>query len=194
MNTTEKKQSLLDTLYEPYKKCLECPLGSQGRQKIVFGDGNPDAKIMFIGEAPGKQEDATGIPFVGRAGQLLNRIFTLVGIERNDIFITNIVKCRPPKNRKPTPLENNRCKKILLINQIKIIDPVIICTLGATALEGLYEKEIKISQVRGNPLIIDGKTIIPTFHPAYILRNPKELEKMISDIEKVFSYTTNTKK
>lgn len=120
MNAKMYKQNLLNELYKPYQQCIACPLGSLGRTNVVFGEGNPDAELMFIGEAPGREEDKQGRPFVGRSGQLLNRILELAGIKRPDIFITNIVKCRPPNNRKPLPLEINICKKILLSNQIKI--------------------------------------------------------------------------
>src|SRR5437870_4631307 len=123
MNPKTYKQELLDKLYAPYKKCMECPLGNLGRTHVVFGEGNPDADLMFIGEGPGKEEDEQGRPFVGRSGKLLNHIFEIIGIHRKNVFITNIVKCRPPNNRKPLPIESNTCKSILLLNQIKIIRP-----------------------------------------------------------------------
>src|SRR5205823_4093975 len=126
-------------LYKPYKKCLQCPLGTLGRTNVVFGEGNSDADLMLIGEAPGRYEDEQSKPFVGRSGKLLNRTLELVGLKRNDVFITNIVKCRPPNNRKPLPLESTTCKNILLFNQIKIIRPHIICTLGASALQGFID-------------------------------------------------------
>ena len=115
------KQQLLDTLYEPYKKCLQCPLGFLGRTNVVFGEGNPDANLLFIGEGPGKEEDLQGRPFVGRSGQLLNRALGLVGISRPDVYITNIVKCRPPNNRAPLPIEITTWMNLLLNNKIKIM-------------------------------------------------------------------------
>lgn len=185
------KQQLLDALYAPYKKCMQCPLGGLGRTHVVFGEGNPDARLMFIGEAPGKDEDAQGRPFVGRSGQLLTRILQeIIGVQRMQVFITNIVKCRPPGNRKPFPIENKTCKNLLLLKQIKIIRPSVICTLGASAIEGLLEKEIKITKVRGTQLTFDSITLIPTYHPAYILRNPKELKTMISDIQMAYNLST----
>ena len=184
MNAKMYKQNLLNELYKPYQQCTACPLGSLGRTNVVFGEGNPDAELMFIGEAPGREEDKQGRPFVGRSGQLLNRILELAGIKRPDIFITNIVKCRPPNNRKPLPLEINICKKILLSKQIKIIRPKTICTLGSAAIQGLLEKNVKITKLRGALLQLDAINVIPTYHPAYVLRNPKELETLLNDIKK----------
>lgn len=184
MNIKKQKQELLDKLYAPYKKCLQCPLGSLGRTNVVFGKGNPDARLMFIGEGPGQQEDDQGEPFVGRSGKLLDKIFELLSIDRQEVFITNVVKCRPPQNRKPFPLESSTCKSLLLDHQIEIIKPTVICTLGATSLQGLLNKtDFSISKVRGTILFYKKINLIPTFHPAYILRNPKELQKLINDIQ-----------
>jgi len=177
------KQQQLDALYEPYRKCKECPLGSLGRINVVFGSGNPNARFMFIGEAPGKEEDIQNNPFVGRSGQLLNRALIAANINREDVFITNIVKCRPPKNRRPTPLESTTCKNLLLFNQIKIIEPLVICTLGSTALQELLATpNLKITEVRGILHKIEALTIMPTYHPAYILRNPKKLAILVGDL------------
>lgn len=188
MNKTEKyKQSLLNKLYAPYEKCKACPLGSLGRKNIVFGDGNPDASLMFIGEAPGYQEDLEGKPFVGRSGKLLDTVFGIVGINRSDVFITNIIKCRPPNNRKPTMSEMSTCKKLLLLNQIKIIRPKVICTLGASAIEGLLGHQVKITHLRGKETQYENIPLIPTYHPAYILRNPPQLKTLVEDIKKAFT-------
>lgn len=183
MNPKVFKQQLLDKLYEPYKNCVQCPLGFLGRTQVVFGEGNPDAELMFVGEAPGKDEDLQGKPFVGKSGQLLNRALGLVGISRNDVFITNIVKCRPPNNRVPAPLEIATCTKLFLFNQIKIIRPKIICTLGSIALNALAESPQQITKVRGTILEKDGFTIIPTFHPAYILRNQLQATVWLQDFK-----------
>jgi|ERR1700733_8846896 len=187
------KQHLLDKLYAPYIKCKECPLGSLGRKNVVFGEGNPDAKLMFIGEGPGHDEDIQGRPFVGRSGKLLTKILELSGIDRSDVFISNVVKCRPPNNRKPLENEIATCTDLLLFNQIKIIRPPVICTLGATALQGLIGNyQIKITQVRGKPIVGDNLPniiIMPTYHPAYILRNPPELPKMHEDIQHAYQLT-----
>lgn len=177
------KAALLQELYDAYKKCTACPLGSLGRANVVFGSGNPEAQIMFIGEAPGQEEDRLGKPFVGKSGQLLTKILSILEIDRSDIYISNIIKCRPPNNRKPTYIESNICKKILLFKQIEIIKPTVLCTLGATALEGLIGEPVKMTLMRGIPIKHPLGTIIPTFHPAYILRNNSQLEKMILDIQ-----------
>jgi uracil-DNA glycosylase len=183
MLTNMTKQQQLDALYAPYKKCKECPLGNLGRINVVFGSGNPDARLMLIGEAPGKEEDIQNNPFVGRSGQLLNRALNAANINREDVFITNIVKCRPPKNRRPTPQESTTCKNLLLLNQIKIIQPRVICTLGSTAIQELLAMpKLQITDIRGNIQKINNITIVPTYHPAYILRNPKKLEILINDL------------
>lgn len=187
MNQKETKALLLEKLYEPYKKCLDCPLGNLGRHNVVFGAGNPDAKFMIIGEAPGKDEDEQGVPFVGRSGKLLTQILTSLGIDRKDIFITNSVKCRPPQNRKPTPAEIKTYKDLLLINEIKIIKPKVICTLGSTSIEALLERPIKISEIHGTQLLFDSIPVIPTYHPAYIMRTRKKLPFFINDIQTAYS-------
>jgi uracil-DNA glycosylase len=193
MDVKVYKQHLLDKLYAPYANCKECPLGSLGRTTVVFGEGNPDAKLMFIGEGPGHDEDIQGRPFVGRSGKLLTKILELSGIDRSDVFISNVVKCRPPNNRKPFENEITTCTNLLLFNQIKIIRPHVICTLGATALQGLLNSyEIKITQVRGKPIVghnLPNIIIMPTYHPAYILRNPPELSKMHEDILHAYQLT-----
>ncbi len=185
MNTKNKKKLLLENLYAQYQNCTACPLGFQDRKNIVFGYGNSNALIMFIGEGPGKDEDEQGKPFVGRSGKLLTKILEPVGIKREDVFITNVVKCRPPQNRKPLSVESKTCKNLLLFKQINIIKPKIICTLGASALEALIEQPIKISQIRGTIIHHKTLTILPTYHPAYLLRNRKEIEKFISDMKKL---------
>src|SRR5260221_12782826 len=182
MSSKELKNLQLQKLYEPYKKCISCPLGTLGRKTVVFGSGNPDAKLMIIGEAPGKEEDEQGIPFVGRSGKFLTKILTSLDIDRKEIFITNSVKCRPPQNRKPTPLESKTCKDILLINQINIIQPKVICTLGSAAIEALLEKPVKMGEIHGKRLIFGTSIIIPTYHPAYILRNQKMTDILKQDI------------
>ncbi len=190
MDPKNYKQQLLNQLYEPYKKCLECPLGSLGRTTVVFGEGNPDARLMFVGEGPGKEEDEQGRPFIGRSGQLLNRTIESIGIKRQDIFITNVVKCRPPGNRKPLPIESQTCKNLLLLNQIKIIRPKVICTLGSAAIQGLLEKEIKITRIRGIRMNMGSIIILPTYHPAYVLRNPKMQQIFTQDIQTALEYTS----
>jgi len=188
MNIKEYKQELLNKLYAPYLKCTQCPLGKLGRTNVVFGEGNPDAALLFIGEAPGQEEDRLARPFVGRSGKLLDKILELANIKRANVFITNTVKCRPPNNRKPLENEAYTCTNLFLYNQIKIIRPTVICTLGASALQELLrDYEIKITKLRGKPIVatnLPDYVIIPTFHPAYILRNPKELTTMFNDIKR----------
>jgi len=182
MNAKTYKQSLLDALYAPYRHCTMCPLGTMGRTQVVFGEGNPDADILFIGEGPGASEDEQGRPFVGRSGKLLTKTLEGLGVARAEVFITNIVKCRPPENRQPTHQEAQICTSLFLFNQTKIIRPTIICTLGATALRSLLGDDIKISKTRGTTLSWDGYPLVPTYHPAYILRNATELPTFVQDL------------
>lgn len=177
-----EKQKKLDALYEPYKKCLQCPLGNLGRTQVVFGVGNPDARLMIIGEAPGADEDLKGEPFVGRSGKLLTAILTSLGIAREDVFITNVAKCRPPNNRKPTVQESTICKNLLLFKQIDIIQPRVICTLGASAIEGLLGTKCEITKLRGQEIELHGAIVIPTLHPAYILRKQSERKTLTADL------------
>lgn len=188
MSSKISKEQQLKNLYAPYKQCMACPLATQGRSQVVFGSGSADAEIMLIGEGPGQNEDLQGLPFVGRSGALLNKIFELLEVDRNDFFISNIVKCRPPNNRKPLPQESNTCKNILLHKQIKIVAPKVICTLGGSAAQGLLEQDLKITKIRGTEFSYQGIPLIPTYHPAYILRNPSELECLVNDLRKAISY------
>ncbi len=181
MNRHQFKEELLTALYEPYRHCKGCHFKMPPATQIVFGEGDPNASLMFIGEAPGREEDIQGKPFVGRSGQLLNRILDAISINRQEVFITNIVKCRPPNNRRPLPQEIEVSKPLLLA-QIKIIRPKVICILGSAALEGLIPTPPKISQIRGKQLVWNHIPMIPTYHPAYILRNPQELQTLINDI------------
>jgi uracil-DNA glycosylase family 4 len=182
MNKKTEKQQQLDALYAPYMQCQQCPLATQGRTTVVFGRGNPDARMVIIGEAPGKQEDESGEPFVGRSGKLLTQLCNEIGITQADIFITNVVKCRPPQNRKPLPIEISTCKKILLHKQLDIIQPTIICTLGAVATQGILNQSLKITAHRGVPIEYNTMLVMPTYHPAYALRNPKERETLKKDL------------
>lgn len=193
MDVATYKQQLLDELYEPYKKCMQCPLAIQGRTNVVFGEGNPDAKFMLIGEGPGADEDEQGRPFVGRSGRLLTKTLEKIGILREMIFITNIVKCRPPNNRKPLPIESKTCKSILLSKQIKIIRPRVICTLGASSLEGLLEQKVFITKIHGLEIPYESSVIIPAYHPAYVLRNPSAFAEFYNDIKKAYKVSTGTK-
>ena len=183
MDPREYKEELLQSLYSTYDSSMPCHLGYKDRTNVVFGEGNADAELMFIGEGPGKEEDKQGRPFVGRSGQLLNRALAHVGIDRKDVYITNIVKCRPPGNRAPTPLEASTCMNKFLYNQIKIIRPRIICTLGSVALNNLLGKPSSIGKMRGKQLDWEGFRIIPTYHPAYILRNQSQGSTWLEDFK-----------
>lgn len=171
----------LQELERRINQCMKCELGKT-RTKFVFGDGNPNASIMFIGEAPGADEDIQGIPFVGRAGQLLTKLLKTVGIERKDVYICNILKCRPPNNRKPLPSEIEMCKPYLL-KQIELIQPKVIVALGATAIEGLFNIKKKMSDLRGNILYFNKIPVIVTYHPAALLRNPTWENDFINDLK-----------
>ena len=166
MNTTLSK---LDELKKQVEKCKACSL-CETRNNIVFPDGSQTASIMFIGEAPGDNEDKTGIPFIGRAGQLLRKFMFEAGFEQNDFYIANIIKCRPPKNRKPTPTEKASCRGFL-DEQIELVNPKIIVLVGSTALESfINEKKLTITKARGNIYEINGRKFFPIFHPSYLLR------------------------
>ncbi len=157
-------------LYDGIHECLKCPLG-QTRTKFVFGTGSQKADVMFIGEAPGADEDAQGEPFVGRAGQLLNKIIEAVGMKREDVYICNILKCRPPNNREPLPSEMETCSPYLL-KQIELIKPKFIICLGRISAQWLLRTNDALSSLRGRTHEFMGSTLIVTYHPAALLRNP----------------------
>jgi DNA polymerase len=187
MSNKQSKALLLQKLYESFKECKTCPLGIATKHNVVLGEGDPNAKLLFIGEAPGKNEDEQGKPFVGKSGMLLTKALSCLDIDRKDVFITNCVKCRPPQNRKPTHIESKIYKNLLLFKEIDIIKPRIICTLGATALECLLETPVKMEEMHGKTLSFNGITLIPTYHPAYILRSPNKFEAWFKDLEKAYN-------
>lgn len=164
------KSENLVVLNDNIKNCLSCGLGL-GRTNFVFGSGNPKAKIMIIGEAPGADEDAEGLPFVGRAGQLLTKIIESIQLTRDEVYIANIIKCRPPNNRRPNEEEVKECEPYLL-KQIDIINPEFILALGLTAVDTLTKSKNKMQDVRGNILNYHGRKLLVTYHPAALLRNP----------------------
>jgi len=166
------------------EQCHLCEL-SKSRHKVVFGEGNPNARLMFVGEGPGATEDNTGRPFVGRAGELLKRMIeNVLHLRRDEVYIANIVKCRPPKNRVPTPTEAFTCRPYLL-KQIELIRPQIIMTLGTTAYRYLSNDETPISRVRGHIIRKESYLLIPTFHPSYLLRNPSAKKEAFEDLLKI---------
>ena len=165
--------------------CQRCKLCSQ-RTNIVFGVGAADADLMFVGEAPGRDEDLQGIPFVGRAGQLLTRIIQAIDLQRDQVYIANILKCRPPRNRDPEPDEVEQCEKFLF-SQIESVQPMIIVALGRYAAQTLLRSSTPISRLRGEFRDFRGTLLIPTFHPSYLLRNPSAKRDVWEDMKAVRS-------
>jgi uracil-DNA glycosylase family 4 len=170
--------------------CTRCKLHSLGRTQIVFGVGNPDADLMFVGEAPGRDEDLQGFPFVGRAGQLLTKIIEAIGLKREDVYIANVIKCRPPENRNPEPDEVETCEPFLF-QQIDIIKPKVIVALGKFGAQTLLRTLDPISRLRGRVYDYRGAKLIPTFHPAYLLRNPSSKREVWEDMKLVRSLLTS---
>src|SRR5437763_518373 len=164
--------------------CARCKLHTLGRTQIVFGVGNPDADLMFVGEAPGGDEDIQGIPFVGRAGQLLTKIIEAIGLKREGVYIANVIKCRPPGNRNPEQDEVETCEPFLF-QQIDIIKPKVIVALGTFAARTLMRTLDPISRLRGRVYDYRGAKLIPTFHPAYLLRNPSSKREVWEDMKVV---------
>lgn len=185
----EKEQdfTLPNTLESLKKQAMECHLCelSKSRHKVVFGEGNPHADILFIGEAPGAMEDSSGNPFVGRSGDLLTKMIeNVLHMARHDTYITNIVKCRPPHNAAPSPSQAHTCQPYLM-KQIALIQPKIIVTLGVTAYHYLTGDDTEIGKVRGTIHKQNNYTIIPTYHPSYLLRNPSAKKEVFDDLLKV---------
>lgn len=183
----EQDLSLPNTLESLKKQAMECHLCelSKSRHKVVFGEGNANADILFIGEGPGASEDSSGKPFVGRSGELLTKMIeNVLHISRSDVYITNIVKCRPPNNATPTPVQAHTCQPYLM-KQIELIKPKLIIALGATAYHYITGDETEISKVRGTLYRQDNYTVIPTYHPSYLLRNPSAKKEVFEDLLKV---------
>jgi DNA polymerase len=173
----------LEAVREELGECTRCKLHPT-RKTIVFGTGNPKAGLVFVGEAPGEEEDLQGKPFVGRAGQLLTKIIGAMGLSREEVYIANIIKCRPPQNRNPQPDEIGACEPFL-IKQLRAIRPKVICALGTFAAQTLLGTAQKISQLRGRFHDYNGIKLLPTFHPAYLLRNPHEKKVVWEDMQKI---------
>ena len=173
-------------------ECMRCPLCCEGRSKIVHSEGNVKARLMFVGEAPGADEDAQGRPFVGRAGQLLNKIVEAIGMKREDVFIGNVNRCRPANNRTPTTSEAATCKPFLL-REIAILRPDVIVVLGNTAMKNLLDTKEGITKLRGKFMDYKGIKVMPTFHPAYLLRDPSKKRETWEDMKKVREYLSKTK-
>jgi len=164
-------------------ECTRCKLHTLGRKQIVFGVGNPDADLMFVGEAPGADEDIQGIPFVGRAGQLLTKMIEAINLTRDQVYIANVIKCRPPGNRNPEPDEIDQCEPFLF-RQIEAVKPKVIVALGSFAAKTLLRSEESISRLRGRIYDFHGAKLIPTFHPSFLLRSPDRKRDAWEDLKK----------
>ena len=164
--------------------CTRCKLHALGRKQVVFGVGNPTADLMFVGEAPGADEDIQGEPFVGRAGQLLTKIIEAIGMKRDDVYIANVIKCRPPGNRNPEPDEVDRCEPFLF-RQIDAIKPKVIVALGKFAAQSLLRTTEPITRIRGREYKYRNAILMPTYHPAYLLRNPASKREVWEDMKRV---------
>ncbi len=170
---------------EEVEACRKCALGHK-RTHAVFGAGSPSADLVFVGEAPGAEEDRQGLPFVGKAGDLLTKIIQAMGLEREEVFIANILKCRPPNNRDPEPREILDCSPYLW-RQLDVIQPRIICALGGFAARTLLETDVGISRLRGRFHDLRGYQVMPTYHPAYLLRNPSAKRAVWEDMKKIMA-------
>lgn len=170
--------------------CSRCKLHGQGRKQVVFGVGNPDADLMFVGEAPGADEDIQGIPFVGRAGQLLTKMIQAINLERDQVYIANVIKCRPPGNRNPEPDEIATCEPFLF-QQIDAVRPRVIVALGSFAAKTLLRTEESISRLRGRIYDFRGAKLIPTFHPSFLLRSPDRKRDAWEDLKRARALLSN---
>jgi DNA polymerase len=187
--TTTPLQELAKSLHN----CQLCKLAKLGRRQVVFGVGNPHASVMFVGEAPGFYEDQQGEPFVGAAGKLLNELLESAGLSRSDIYIANVIKCRPPNNRDPEPDEVETCKPFLL-QQIAMIRPTLVCTLGNWATQTLLERKVGITKVRGQAFYMKDFVLFPLLHPAAALHQGNMLEPLREDFKKLREFLDrNTK-
>ena len=178
----EKREAALKVIREEIGDCKRCPLAFAGRHTIVFGEGDPNTRLMFVGEGPGADEDMQGRPFVGRAGQLLNNMINAMGLQREEVYIANIVKCRPPQNRTPEPVEANTCSQFLF-EQIDVIRPEILVALGSTAATYLLGGKASLSSLRGRLHQARGSKLIVTYHPAYLLRDPRQKKEAWADLQ-----------
>ncbi|HLG53742.1 MAG TPA: uracil-DNA glycosylase [Vicinamibacterales bacterium] len=170
-------------------QCSRCKLHTLGRRQVVFGVGNANADLMFVGEAPGGDEDIQGEPFVGRAGQLLTKIIEAIGMTRDDVYIANVIKCRPPQNRNPEPDEVEQCEPFLF-RQIDIVKPKVIVALGKFAAQSLLKSTDPITRIRGREYKYRDAILMPTYHPAYLLRNPSAKREVWDDMKRVRTILT----
>ena len=183
LDATASLDETLDAIREDLGDCQRCGLGAS-RKELVYGVGNPNARLVLVGEAPGREEDQKGEPFVGEAGRLLDRILQAMGMQRADVYICNVLKCRPPHNRDPQPGEVATCETFL-IRQIAAIKPQVIIGLGRFAVQSLLQSEVPISRIRGEWQSYQGIPLMPTYHPAYLLRNPEGKRDVWEDMKEV---------
>jgi DNA polymerase len=187
VSSAAERRELLKAVYDEAKGCVRCPL-HQTRTTVVFGSGNADADLMFVGEAPGANEDRMGLPFVGQAGKLLDKLLGEIGLERKDVFVANVLKCRPPQNRDPHPNEIASCQEYLF-EQVELIEPIMICTLGNFATKLLREDTTGISRVHGqaqtHTLGARAVRLYPLYHPAAALYTPSTLETLRADFHRI---------
>jgi DNA polymerase len=188
----QKSSESFEDIWADIGNCTRCPLYER-RTRIVHTDGNRNARLMFVGEAPGADEDAQGRPFVGRAGQLLTKIIEAIGFKREEVLIGNVNRCRPPGNRPPTPEEVSMCKPFLL-REIAAVQPEVIVVLGNTAMRNLLDIKQGITRIRGQFQDYQGVKVMPTFHPAYLLRDPSKKKETWEDLKKVRDYLDATRK
>ena len=181
----------LDAIREDIGDCTRCKLHTLGRRQVVFGVGNPKADLMFVGEGPGADEDVQGVPFVGRAGQLLTRMIEAMGFNRADVYIANVVKCRPPENRNPDPDEIATCEPFLF-RQIEAVQPKVIVALGSFAAKTLLQTQDPISRLRGRVYEYRGAKLVPTFHPSFLLRSPNQKKFAWEDLKTALSVMGRT--
>ena len=182
----------LAAIREELGECTRCKL-HKGRIKLVFGTGNAEARLMFVGEGPGAEEDEQGVPFVGRAGQLLTQIIKAMGLEREDVYIANVVKCRPPGNRNPEPDEIEQCEPFLM-RQMDVIKPAVVVALGKFAAQTLLRSTEPISKIRGRFHQVGDTRVMPTFHPSYLLRNPAAKREVWEDMKAVMGVLRGNEK
>jgi DNA polymerase len=182
----EAKADALGAIRTDIGDCTRCPLAYAGRRRIVFSDGDPNARLMFVGEGPGADEDEQGLPFVGKSGQLLNNMITAMGLSREKVYIANIVKCRPPANRAPEPSEANTCTPFLA-QQIDVVQPEVIVALGATAAMYLLGVKQSLMSLRGRWHSVRGAKAVVTYHPAFLLRDPRQKGEAWKDLQMVMA-------
>ncbi len=186
-----ERAAALEAIRQEIGDCTRCPLAFEGRNHIVFGNGDPNAELLFVGEGPGADEDQQGEPFVGRAGQLLNNMIAAMGLAREQVYVANIVKCRPPKNRVPEPVEALTCSPFLF-RQIGVVRPKLIVALGATAATYMLGTRSALSLLRGKMHECLGAQLIVTYHPAYLLRDPRQKAETWKDLQLAMRYLNLT--